>query len=122
MSHKNNNDNKDTDIKVSPEVIEQCFYSIETDFQDFEKKFILFHLRSRTNFKLRNEYSLRPFGIKFLYWFLKNIHSELGPAGSGLCQCLMVKLNMGKDNGNWWQFGSKQIFAFDRSVRNLYEQ
>lgn len=120
MSHKNNNNEvKDTNLCISPKEVEQCFFAIEADFQDFEKMFMLHHLRKRTNFKLKTDHALRPFGIKFLFWFLKSIHQDLGDVGSGLCQCIMVKLSMHKGNRNWLSFESNELFEFKQAVKNL---
>ena len=118
MMNNKNNRRKDKSISVSPSRIEKCFYSIENQFQNFEILFILNQLRKRSTFKLKSDFSLRPFGIDWLIWFLNSIHTDLGDIGQALNRSLIMKMVSFKDLPSN-RFISEELQAFRLSKKNL---
>ena len=93
MHNKNNNDNKDSRIVLSPDDLQKCFFAIENEFMQFEIVFVANQLKRRSNLKMEGINPLRPYGINFIFWFLNAIHEDLGIAGKTLSQTILAKLS-----------------------------
>lgn len=96
--NRKNNASKSTDLLIFPKDNAKCFFAVENEFQDFEKKFLQKQLRKRSNLVVASVESMGMIGIRFLMWFTKNIQGDMTPAGAALCHLIHCKLSMILDN------------------------
>jgi hypothetical protein len=90
-----NNENKSTIRPIFPNDLEKCFFAIENEFQDFEKKFLIHHIERRSNFRFKDPKSLNRIGVEWMIWYLDLIWDELKTPGQVLSTVITAKMKAG---------------------------
>lgn len=87
-----NNIDKSNQRRLFPSDLEKCFFAVEKEFQDFEKKFLIHHIERRSNFRFKDPKSLNRIGIEWIIWYMEMIYDDMKIPGQVLSTVIIAKL------------------------------